>query len=401
MEGNDREEVVMVRYGELFLKSEPVRRRFLEILTANIRAALEAEGIEHRLHLPRGRILIHGENPERIARITARIFGLVDAGTCTRTDPAPDALVPEAVRRAIRSLRPGMTFAVRARRERKVGLSSPELAARIGAAILEQVPEVRVDLVHPQYEVIVEVRESGGYVCDQRIPAPGGLPLGTQGTVVSLLSAGIDSPVAAWLMMKRGCQVQFLHMDSGRWSGTDVRNGAIENLRRLSTWASGHPLTLHILASEPFFDRMEEVRVPHRLRCVLCKRWMLRAGSALAIETGSDALVTGENLGQVASQTLANLSVISPAAQVPVLRPLITYDKGEIVAIARKIGTFGGPSGDLACRAVPVHPSTAAPWEMILETEGQLEIGPILKNALLLRTTRTALNGTIQDTNQQ
>jgi thiamine biosynthesis protein ThiI len=397
MDGEDREEVVMVRYGELFLKSEPVKRRFLEVLAENIRTGLEAEGIVHWLEIPRGRIFIHGKEPERIAWITSRIFGIVDTGICTRTKPTPEALSTEAIRQAIRSLYPGMTFAVRARREQKVGLASPELAARIGSAILEQVPEARVDLDHPQYEVLVEVRETGGYVCDKRTPAPGGLPLGTQGLVVSLLSAGIDSPVAAWLMMKRGCVPLFLHMNSGRWSGTNVQSGSIENFRRLSSWSLGQPLTLHIVSSERFFDRMEEFQIPPRFRCVLCKRWMLRAGSHLAREAGAYALVSGENLGQVASQTLANMSVISSASHVPVLRPLITYDKGEIVALAKKIGTFGGPTGDLSCRAVPVHPSTAAPRGKIDEIERNLGIEKIVQEALLEKTTVTALNGKIQE----
>ena len=253
-----------------------------------------------------------------------------------------------------------MSFAVRAKRQQKTGLNSQELGTVIGSAVYDHIPGLRVDLNKPDYELFVEIRDFGGLVYDSRIPAPGGLPWGTQGRVLSLLSSGIDSPIASWLMMKRGCEITNLHLDGGRWAGADVTRAAIENHRRLSRWCAGNPLSLVIADSELLYDCMDRLRIPPRYRCVICKRFMLRVAGELMRNEGALAIVTGENLGQVASQTLANLGVISEAAKVPVLRPLITYDKEETVTIARMIGTFDAHPGDLGCRAVPHMPATAA-----------------------------------------
>ena len=207
--------------------------------------------------------------------------------------------------------------------------------------------------------------------------APGGLPWGTQGRVLVLLSAGIDSPVASWLAMKRGCEITHLYLDAGRWAGCDVTAAATENHRRLSLWCPGNELSMIIADSGPLFDEMHRLRTPARYRCVICKRFMYRVAARLMQKEGARAIVTGENLGQVASQTLANLSVISQAVTVPVLRPLITYDKEETIGLARRIGTFEPNPGDLACRAVPRMPATAAALEEILVCEQAIDIDRI------------------------
>lgn len=387
--------VVMVRYGELFLKSDPVKYHFIGILLRNIRQALEAAGHSCTYESPRGRIFVSGENPAEIAAIISRIFGIVDVSICTRVSATPEALRDAAVALARTHLHPPCRFAVRARRQSKTGMNSQQLGEYVGSAIYDAVPGLSVDLTDPEYEIFVEVRDCGGLVYDARIPAPGGLPWGSQGRVLGLLSSGIDSPVASWLAMKRGCEIIHLHIDSGRWAGGDVRETAIENHRRLSLWCPGADLPLIIADAEPFYDRMQEIRVPARLRCVLCKRFMFRIAGALSRREGAQAIVTGENLGQVASQTLANLSVISDATAVPVLRPLITYDKAETIVLARKIGTFMECQGDLACRAVPRMPATAATREAIAESEAAL--GPDELAGTVLSGVRyvTARNGRI------
>jgi thiamine biosynthesis protein ThiI len=265
----------------------------------------------------------------------------------------------------------------------------------IGRSVLEKFPGTRVDLTSPDYGIFVEARDFGGFVYDRRIKAPGGLPLGTQGRVCVLLSSGIDSPVASWLMMKRGCVVTHLHMDAGTWAGPDVKAAAIENHRRLSLWCRGFVLPMLVVRSGPLFDAMEKCRVPPRNRCVICKRFMVRAGSALVPRQYALALVTGESLGQVASQTLANLAVINAVATVPVLRPLITYDKRETVDIARRIGTFEAHPGDLACRAVPRMPATAAEREQIEACEDRLDAENIVGAAVEEPEVVLAKNGKI------
>jgi thiamine biosynthesis protein ThiI len=394
-ENSGSKRLVMVRYGELFLKSDPVKHHFIGLLLRNIGKALNAAGLRGHYETPRGRILIFGNEPEKIADIVSRIFGLVDVSICTKTSSHVEDIGAEAAALACTRLSAGMSFAVRAKRQQKTGPDSQELGARIGSAIYDRIPGLSVDLDHPDYEVFVEVRDFGGLVYDSRITAPGGLPVGTQGRALVLLSSGIDSPVASWLAMKRGCEITHLHLDGGRWAGSDVMTAAVENHRRLSRWCAGNPLVMIIANSEPLYDRMQELRIPPRYRCVICKRFMHQVASRLMAHEGALAIVTGENLGQVASQTLANLSVISDGLTVPVLRPLITYDKEEIITLARRIGTFDTHPGDLACRAVPRMPATAAVLEAILECEQKMNINAIVTRACSELQYVTALNSEI------
>lgn len=387
----------MARYGELFLKSEPVKRHFIGMLLRNIRKAVGAAGIECRYETPRGRILIYGGEPEDVAGIISRVFGIIDVSTCHRTSADLEDLKVTVLSRAKKHLSAGMSFAVRAKRQYKTGLTSQELGTEIGSFIYDNIPGLSVDLDTPDYEVFVEVRDFGGLVYDKRITGPGGLPWGTQGRVLVLLSAGIDSPVASWLSMKRGCEITHLYLDAGRWAGTDVTAAAIENHRRLSLWCSGNPVPLVIADSEPLFDAMSRLRVQPRYRCVICKRFMLRVAARLMAHEGALAVVTGENLGQVASQTLANLGVVAEAATVPVLRPLITYDKEETIILARRIGTFEAKPGDLACRAVPKMPATSAVLEEVKEIEQRMEIEDLVAAACDGLRFVTALDGTITE----
>lgn len=395
VEKGSSERLVMVRYGELFLKSEPVKHHFIGLLLRNIGKALSASGLHSHYETPRGRILIFGNEPEKIADIVSRIFGIVDVSICTKTSSHIDDLCAGAIALASARLSAGMSFAVRAKRQQKTGLDSQVLGALIGSAIYEHIPGLIVDLDHPDYEVFVEVRDFGGLVYDSRITGPGGLPSGTQGRTLVLLSSGIDSPVASWLAMKRGCECTHLHLDGGRWAGSDVKTAAIENHKRLSRWCAGNPLMLVIANSEPLYDRMQEFRIPPRYRCVICKRFMLQVAARLMEHEGASAIITGENLGQVASQTLTNVSVISKGVTVPVLRPLITYDKEEIITIARRIGTFDTHPGDLACRAVSRMPATAAVLEAILECEQKIDIDTIVIQACKELQYVTALNSEI------
>jgi thiamine biosynthesis protein ThiI len=368
-------DAVLVRYGELFLKSESVKRYFIRILLENMRKALDSEDLGYRIEDYRGRILIRGDNLEAIAQTVSRLFGVVGVSICAWTRPDRMEIEETAVRLALKRLKPGMSYAVRARRSGMVGFTSQELGASIGSKILDHIPDLQVDLKHPRYEIFVEARDIGGLIYDDRIDGPGGLPYGTQGKVLSLLSAGIDSPVASWLVMRRGARVDFLHCAGGRWMGDDVWKGVVDHVRVLSGWVPGVPLSLSVVDIEPFYDALVE-HASVRNRCIICKRFMMRIGARLAEEREIRALVTGESIGQVASQTLENLAVIEAVvpAEVPVLRPLITYDKQETVDLARRIGTFSESQGDLGCRAVPKHPAIAGEYESVQRDEKKMDI---------------------------
>ncbi len=386
----------MIRYSEIFLKSEPVKRRFISIMTENIRLALEAEGLTHRIETPRGRVLIYGDEPRRIAAAAARTFGVASASVCTVTTADIEGISATAVEHAERRLRPGMSFAVRARRSGVTGFNSQELGAAVGSAVLDRIPEARVDLTAPDYEVFVEAREFGGLVYDEMIRGPGGLPYGTQDEVIGLLSAGIDSPVASWLMMRRGCRMVHVNMRSGRFGGEDEEKNVLANHARLSAWVPGHPLDLLVVEMEPFFEVITGLKEP-RYRCILCKRFMLRVAGILAEERGAYALVNGDNLGQVASQTLANMAVIAPATPVPVLRPLIGFDKEEIIERARVIGTFNARPGNVGCTVAPRYPSTAAPAETIAQIEEENDVASLAEQAARTVRRYRAKNGVVEE----
>ncbi|MBN2734228.1 MAG: tRNA 4-thiouridine(8) synthase ThiI [Methanomicrobiaceae archaeon] len=386
----------MARYGELFLKSDSVQRYYTKLLTKNIRMALKASDLEGDIILHRGRILINGENTEEIAKVVSRIFGIVGVSIAVHTSADRDEIEREAAEFAAEKLKPGMTFAVRARRSNVKGFTSQELGASAGSRIYEKVPGLTVNLTDPDYEIFVEARKEGGLIYDNTTEGPGGLPVGTQGKVLSLISAGIDSPVASWLVMKRGCIVSYVHFNGGKYMGQDTKKASLENLSNLSLWTPGHSVEMLSVNIEKFYDALTKIE-NQRNRCLLCKRFMLRAASEIVRNNEYLALVMGNNLGQVASQTLANMAVVESVipAEIPLIQPLITYDKEETVKIARKIGTFRKLSGDVACSVVPKHPAVSASIESVLEDEKELDIPGLIKICLNDTEKYKALNGKI------
>lgn len=371
---------VMLRIGELWLKSEPVKKQFMKTLLRNVRAALDAAGLVYEIEEFRGRVLIHGD-AEKIASAVSRVFGIVDVSVCTTCKNTLEEMGAAAVALAKEKLKPGMRFAVRAKRQFVKGFTSQELAAAVADAVWNAVPGFVVDLDNPEYEIFVEAREYGGIIYDERIPAQGGLPLGTAGRAAVLLSAGIDSPVAAWLMMRRGVVLSGVFADAGRWAGPATRDLALDNARILSTWSPGRAFPLWIVPVEKFLDAVYASCDTH-YTCLFCKRFMMRIADKIAANNRLEGIVSGENLGQVASQTLQNMKVITASVETPILRPLLTYDKEEIVGIARKIGTYHESPGDTACHAVPKKPATRSDSEKICTEEGRMDLEALLEEAV-------------------
>lgn len=371
---------VMARIGELWLKSEPVKKQFMKTLKKNIKSALDSLDLEYNIEEFRGRILIHGD-AEKIADAVSKVFGVVDVSLCRTTSNTKEDIAAAALEFARVNLKAGMTFAVSARRKFVEGFTSQQLAAFVADKIWEEIPGFVVDLKNPEYEIFVEAREYGGIVYDNRIPGQGGLPLGTAGRAVVLLSSGIDSPAAAYLMMKRGVSMSGVFADSGKWAGKDTKALALDNARILSKWCPGRAFPLRVINLEKFLSEVYEKCDTH-YTCLFCKRFMLKAAEAIAAENRFEGIVTGENLGQVASQTLQNMSVISSCTDSLILRPLLTYDKEEIVTIARKIGTFHEFCGDTKCLAVPKKPATCSNNNVIRANESRLDIEELVKDAV-------------------
>jgi thiamine biosynthesis protein ThiI len=266
------------------------------------------------------------------------------------------------------------SFRITARRAFKTyPLTSVELNREIGAFV-QQRSGARVDLHDPQLTVHVEVLPAETFVYADREPGPGGLPVGTSGIVTALLSGGIDSPVAAWRLMKRGCRVLFVHFHSVPYLPATSQAKARALVERLTEWQYESRLLL-----VPFGEIQREVvlAVPPPARVVVYRRLMIRIAEALARRHRAEALVTGESLGQVASQTLQNIARIDEAARLPVLRPLIGMDKLEITAQAQRLGTFEisiEPDADCCTLFVPKHPATRMSEHEVSAVESRLEI---------------------------
>jgi tRNA uracil 4-sulfurtransferase len=327
---------VLVRLaGELGTKSPRTRRRFLNTLLANARRALHAAGLRATVSQEWSRLWVDGPDPAAARRAVAHLFGVHSAVEVLEVSFESLPSLVDALEPVFRERVRGHTFGVRARRAGSSPVKAQDLAVALGAALLPVSAGVNLD--DPQVEVRVLVGENRAYACGEESIGPGGLPLGSGGRALTLLSGGFDSPVAAWYVMRRGVELDQVHFDLG---GCGQVEAAVEVAREFTrSWAPGVAVQLHVVDLAPLLVALEE-RCDRRLRQVLLKRAMYRAAGLLARELGSEALVTGEALAQVSTQTLRSLAVCEAAAGLPVLRPLIGMDKTEIIARAREIGTY-------------------------------------------------------------
>ncbi|MBC7235588.1 MAG: tRNA 4-thiouridine(8) synthase ThiI [Chloroflexi bacterium] len=371
--------LILLRYGELALKGAN-RTYFLRRLRRNLRACLRANGLEGEVFAEGQRLYVRTRDTQAALEPLARVFGLVSLSPVSEilrgADPAAeiDALVSECVRQAREAgVRPGISFRVRSRRaDKSFPLISPEIDRLAGEAIVREL-DGDVDLSdRADVTIGVEVRQERIMVYGQVIPAPGGLPLGVEGRAVALISGGIDSPVAAWLMMRRGCAIIPLHFSSNE-AETQKALDNIEVLRRYSYGWDLRPVVLsHRETVAPTLQRLADLGY-ERWSCIFCKRALVAKACELAAELGAHAVIMGDNLGQVASQTLANLEVISYGMPKPILRPLLGYDKQEIIERARRIGTFDiSTRMEHVCPFLPHHPITRGTVEQLLTILKQL-----------------------------
>lgn len=375
------ERVALVHYHEIGLKGNN-RSTFENRLRLNIDSALEPLGgggayrVASRLAVP-----MPGERDA--GELLARIAGLPGVSYLG------DALVTaremaDIERAALLQLRNALegTFAVESRRSNTdFPVSSHEINVAVGAYLCEHTGR-KVDLGSPDATVRIEVVQGSVYVYTHRVDGVGGLPVGTSGKVVALLSAGIDSPVAAWRMMKRGAVVVGLHFSGEPHTNDLSARLAVE---------IGHALEPHEGLGRIYIARFGEIQreisleAPPALRVLLYRRLMLRIADAVAKREGARALVTGESLGQVASQTLENIAAVDPAAAMPVLRPLIGMDKNEIIAEARTLGTFevsSRPHDDCCTLFMPRLPETKARIDQIEAAEAGLDVARMVEQAL-------------------
>ena len=357
------QDVVLVRYGEITLKDSWTRQHWERILAENISFCLREAGIEFKSERGEGRIFVHTSDPSASA-IISRVFGVVSASPAETVASDLKDISRAAVELA--GQRKPASFAIRPRRS-GVSFTSEQIGRTVGDAV-RIATGAAVDLDEPEMEIFVEARKDRAFIFTEVVKGVGGLPLGSQGKMLVLISGGIDSPVAAWTMMKRGCPVVLLHFDSRPYAD------AIEQCRRcaevLARWTSGRKIDFVTI---PISRGIEKISAHYpRATCVLCRRLMYLIASMVMELQGCLGIVTGYSMGQVASQTADNILAEQASVGVPVFHPLISLDKAEIVDLARKIGTYGITAETKSCTAVPKKPMTRAKKEEILRAEDVL-----------------------------
>lgn len=376
-------EMFLIRYSEIALKSPPVRRRWEDVLVSNIQKALPG----CRVRKSWGRIWLEGPVDQEVDQEKLRrVFGIVSFSEVEHC-PLQDlgTFILDFCRRI--GLEKAGSFALRLRRVGEHPFSSQEKTVELADSILERYPQLKVNLKNPEAAVYVEIRDQDCYLYKEVIKGAGGLPLGVEGKLVVLLSGGIDSPVAAWMMMKRGCKIIPLYVDLDSFSGP----GALKRAEAVVEVLKAYQPDLELkVVKDDFLKNAKEImnavgrengqeNGQERYTCLICKRRMYRLAESVARELNAGGIVTGESLGQVASQTLDNLLVLDCSVSLPIYRPLIAFDKVEAERVAREIGTFEASIMPAeSCKAVPRKPATKARLETVRRIEEKLNhLSPI------------------------
>lgn len=375
--------VLLIRYGEIALKGKN-RPFFEKKLFQNIKNALH--GLEpFKLEFQRGRFFLQiAEEKLFSAREKLqKVFGVVSVSPAYPVKPELPEIFAEALILLQKSYRPGSSFKVNTRRvDKRFPYPSPQVNSLVGEFILNSGLDVKVDVHNPEILLQIEIREQEAYLFVQRFPGPGGLPVGVTGRGLLLLSGGIDSPVAGYLALKRGITLEALHFYSPPFTGEAAVNKVMDLCRILASY--GESIKIHLA---PFTEIQTQIRLhcPEPMTITLMRRAMFRLAEELAWKRNIEVLFTGESLGQVASQTLENLVSIEKVISIPVLRPLIGFDKEEIVHISKKINTYPLsilPFEDCCTLFVPKHPVTRPKAEELEKAEEKLPLDELLASCL-------------------
>ncbi|HPT83144.1 MAG TPA: tRNA uracil 4-sulfurtransferase ThiI [Limnochordia bacterium] len=374
--------LLLVRYGELSLKGRN-RKTFEDLLITNIRAALG--DLPHgRITKTFGRIYVETkDNWEELAARLQQVFGIVSLSPVVRRGLDLEE-IKEGASLVVQDT-PGQTFKVETRRACKdFPLSSPELSRTLGGHLLKSFPHLKVDVHNPDFIVKVEVRSEGAFIYSKVIPCLGGLPAGSSGKGLLLLSGGIDSPVAGFLSMKRGVDVEGIHFHSYPFTSQQSKEKVVELARILASYNARGRFRLWIAYFTEIQKALHKGSYPS-LSVTLMRRFMLRIAARLAQREGALALITGDSLGQVASQTMESIHTINAVTSLPVFRPLIGLDKQEIVEIAVRIGTYETsilPYEDCCTVFVPKNPATKPSLRQVERAEGELDVEGLIAEAL-------------------
>ena len=378
-------EIILLKLGEVVLKGLN-RRSFEDKLLSNIRRRLQHCGGFH-IYSKQSTIYVEPQREdcdlEGAYAACRQVFGIIAATRARFCPKDKDAIFHCAKNYLDTELRAAKTFKVETKRaDKQFPMNSMEISQYVGGLLHEEYPHLKVDVHKPELCVHVEVREKAAYVHGPSQPGAGGLPIGMGGTAVSLLSGGIDSPVSSYMIAKRGVQLELVHFFSPPYTSQQALDKVKELAKELVPWCGR--MALHIV---PFTEIQEAIRrdCPEEYFTLIMRRFMMRLAERVARRTGAKALVTGESLGQVASQTMDALAVSDAVCSLPVLRPVIGMDKQEIVLISRKIGTFDTsilPFEDCCTVFTPRHPRTHPVLEDVVGFESALDIEGLTQRAV-------------------
>ena len=380
-----QQEILLIKNGELALKGLN-RNTFEAVLIKNLRRRLAPVG-KFTIRKAQSTIYIEPAQEnidwDEVADRVSRVFGLAAFTRARVVEKDMDAIKAAAVEYLQDTLMGVETFKVDARRsDKSFPLTSPQIAAEVGGCLLAAYPHLRVDVHEPQAKIMVENRDFGAYIHAAQQPGAGGMPVGTGGRAGLLISGGIDSPVAAYMMAKRGVQLVPVHFASPPYTSERAEQKVISLLEQVARYAGS--MQLHIV---PFTHIQEEIRehCPEELFTLVMRRFMMRIAQAVAEQEDCGALITGESVGQVASQTIPALACTDAVCHMPVFRPLIGMDKEEIIAISRKIDTFElsiQPYEDCCTVFTPRHPRTRPKLYQLEQAEQALDIAALEAEAL-------------------
>ncbi len=369
--------VLLVRIGEIWLKGEN-RNFFVKALARRIKKAIENTGAT--LEVNQGRMFVRNiqDMDEIIAKVT-KVFGVHSVSPVVQCEKDVQAIYDTA----IEMMTPMTgTFKVIARRaDKRFPMNSTMLNEEIGHEVLVHCPQMKVDVHSPDHELNVEVRENV-YLYVEKIPAVGGMPVGTNGKAMLLLSGGIDSPVAGYMIAKRGVQLNAIHYHSFPFTSEQAKQKVVDLARMLAEYAG--PIRLYVV---PFTELQQELyeKCPDSQLTILMRRYMMRIANEVAKKANCSALITGESIGQVASQTMDGLVCSNAVCDMPVFRPLIGFDKSDIMDVAVKIGTYETsilPYEDCCTIFTPKHPQTKPKVETLLESEKLIDGDGLVQRAI-------------------
>ena len=378
-------EMLLLKLGEVVLKGQN-RRSFEDRLVTNVRRRLKKCG-SFQVYVRQSTIYAEPVNEgcdmEAAYRAARQVFGVVSVARAVPCEKTVPAIVETARTYLADAFAQAGSFKVESKRaDKNYPMNSIQLSQAVGGELAEAFPQVTVDVHNPDLTVHVEIREKHAYVHAPAVPGAGGLPVGMGGHAVSLLSGGLDSPVSSWMMARRGVELEMVHFVSPPYTSQQAQDKVLELAQLLTTWCGR--MLVHIV---PFTEIQEEIRrkCPEEYFTLIMRRFMMRLAEAVARRAGARALITGESLGQVASQTMMALAATDDVAGMPVLRPLIGMDKVEIIRMAREIGTYETsilPYEDCCTVFTPRHPATRPDLEEVRRAEAALDVEGLVARAL-------------------